>query len=473
MTQERRMAYLIGAVALGLAYYFAGTVLWPTTIVVVSVAFLAGVPVAMGYFAVKGVRPRSRLVAALVAWVPVLLVLGVLYLARWEGTICVILALPLLLLGASIGGVMAHARAEKGGSTEVLALVVLPLIMMPIERRLPVADRVTERVTAIDIAVGPARVWDEIADVDTIRAAERGRALYTAIGFPAPLAATLDHPQEGGVRIASFERGIEFVETITEWDAERRLSFAIAPRPSTAAPALDQHVAIGGPYFDVLEGTYALEGSGDTLTRLTLTSRYRVTTRFNAYAGWWADRVMASVQGNILAVIKARSESRAYVPKERIRAATRAAALRVARLPRESDSRSTGFSVVGDLSGITDIYADSVVVLVRDGALRAQRIIGGPQVLDSITASLALPSGQSWTAGTESNAAVLEWPTLEGDSLALGPMRRFTIPRQPGEAIDGRWVVFTNHLTVPKTADNPYARAWTYVHGPKLELPAP
>jgi len=467
------VAFLIGAVALGLAFYVAGAVLWPTAIVIVSVSFLAGVPVAMGYLAVKGAGPRSRLAAALVAWLPVLVVLGVLYVARWEGTICVILALPLLLLGASIGGLMAHARAKTGGTSEVLALIALPLIAMPLEQRLPLSDRLTERATAIDIAAGRARVWDEIADVDTILAAERGRALYTAIGFPAPLAATLDYPQEGGVRVASFERDIAFVETITAWDAESRLSFAIAPRPSTTAPALDRHVAIGGPYFDVLTGTYELEPGGDTRTRLTLTSRYRVTTRLNRYAGWWADRVRASVQKNILAVIKARSESRAFAPKERIRAATRAAALRVARIPRESDSRSTGFSVVGDLSGTTDIYADSVVVLVRDGTLRAQRIMGGPQVLDSITASLATATAQSWYAGTESNAVVLAWPTLEGDSLALGPLRRFTIPRRPGEPLDGRWVVFTNHLTVPRTADNPYARAWTYAHGPKLELPAP
>jgi hypothetical protein len=37
----------------------------------------------------------------------------------------------------------------------------------------------------------------------------------------------------------------------------------------------------------------------------------RVSTRFNLYAGWWADRVMASVQRNILVVLKQRAESAA------------------------------------------------------------------------------------------------------------------------------------------------------------------
>ena len=48
--------------------------------------------------------------------------------------------------------------------------------------------------------------------------------------------------------------------------------------------------------------------------------------------------------------------------------------------------------------------------------------------------------------------------------IALGPTRRFTIPRPEGESLDDRWVVFTFHLTVPKTVENPYGTAWTYVH---------
>jgi hypothetical protein len=39
-----------------------------------------------------------------------------------------------------------------------------------------------------------------------------------------------------------------------------------------------------------------------------LRSRQRVSTRFNFYAGWWADRIMGSIQDNILAVHKLRAE---------------------------------------------------------------------------------------------------------------------------------------------------------------------
>ena len=72
---------------------------------------------------------------------------------------------------------------------------------------------------------------------------------------------------------------------------------------------LDEHVKVGGRYFDVLEGEYELGplAGGDTL--LHLSSRVRVSTHFNAYAGFWTDAVMRSIQSSILQVIKQRAET--------------------------------------------------------------------------------------------------------------------------------------------------------------------
>jgi hypothetical protein len=55
-------------------------------------------------------------------------------------------------------------------------------------------------------------------------------------------------------------------------------------RDSFPAGALDEHVRIGGAYFDLLDTEYAMrkvEGG----TELSVTMRYRVSTPFNWYAG--------------------------------------------------------------------------------------------------------------------------------------------------------------------------------------------
>lgn len=463
-----KLRYLLGAIAYGLLTYavFAmGEPLADTLLILVSISFLFGVPFAVGYLMARGLRSEYTVVAALSGWLPLLVAIGFLFATGFEGTICIVMALPFILAGAAVGGLFAHLRsraAARDRRIELGTVLALPFLLSPLERRLDAPDRFAESVTAIEIAASPTRVWDEIAEVDTIRADERGRALYTSIGFPPPLAATLDLPQEGGIRRASFGGGVLFTETITEWEPEQRLAFEIDPSFAEGEPALDPHVRIGGRYFDVLSGAYAIEPIDASRVRLVLTSRHRVSTRFNVYAGWWSERVMQSVQREILAVIRARAEDAARAPKARLRAATAARALRESAEPRVANSFETGFSVVGDFPGRTDVYADSVVVLVRGGRIAWPRL-GVGEVHDSTTASLAQPSGESWIAGRASRGLIFEHATA-GDSAALGPMLRFTIPREPGESLDGRWVSFTHHLTVPRTADNPYGAAWAYTH---------
>jgi hypothetical protein len=59
----------------------------------------------------------------------------------------------------------------------------------------------------------------------------------------------------------------------------------------------------------VLEGEYRLEPLAPDRVRLHLSSRHRLSTRFNAYAGWWSDLVMSDTQGAILEVVKSRAEN--------------------------------------------------------------------------------------------------------------------------------------------------------------------
>ncbi len=461
-----RASYIVAAFVFGLLLYgLAAGPLVGLLIPIVSLAFLIGVPFGIGYLTSKGVGSASMLVSMSVGILPMLAILAVLYLIGSEGAICILMASPLLLCGAITGGLAEHGRRKKQAETsrfEIGLVLAGPLLLAPLERRIDPTARITDSVTSIEIAAPAANVWDEIATVGSIAPAELGRALYTAIGFPRPIAATLDLAQEGGVRRASFEGGVLFKETVTEFEPERRLAFEIDPSYEQGEPRLDPHVRIGSEYFDVLRGAYDIAPADPGRVRLTLTSRHRVTTRFNLYAGWWSDRVMQSVQRNILAVIKARAEDAGRAPKARIREATVARLARESATPREASSFETGFGVVADLPGRTDVYPDSIVVLVRDGRIAWPRMEAGA-THDSTTASLATASGQAWNTGRPSNAIVLERGAT-ADTLALGPMLRFTIPRAPGESLDGTWVVFTHHLTVPKTADNPYGLAWTYTH---------
>ena len=116
----------------------------------------------------------------------------------------------------------------------------------------------------------------------------------------------------GGIRTATFERGVSFFEVVTEWKPAKALAFTIRADPEFIPhTAFDQHVIVGGRFFDVLDGHYEIEVLSASRCRLHLTSRHRLTTRFNGYAGWWSGLIMSEIQNTILGVIRARAESAA------------------------------------------------------------------------------------------------------------------------------------------------------------------
>jgi hypothetical protein len=79
-------------------------------------------------------------------------------------------------------------------------------------------------------------------------------------------------------------------------------------KPDSFPPgALDDHVRIGGEYFDLIESSYSL-APHDGGTRLTLRSRYRVSTHFNWYAGPVADFLIGDFSEVILRFYARRAE---------------------------------------------------------------------------------------------------------------------------------------------------------------------
>ncbi|HVS00764.1 MAG TPA: SRPBCC family protein [Thermoanaerobaculia bacterium] len=278
---------------------------------VMTFGFLFLVPVTVGYLAVLPAPQPSRLYQLFFPWIPCALILLVAALIGWEGSICLYMGSPILFIMGSVGGLLG-GRAALRSWTSMAAVLLVPWIVMPLDSKLPLPREIREVKTETVIAAPAEVVWRNIVQVPEIRPEEHRPALFTAMGFPRPVSATLDREGVGGLRHARFEKGVLFLETVTEWEKERRLAFTIdAQTESIPATTLDPHVTIGGPFFDVLTGTYTIEPLPGGKLRLHLASRHRVSTRFNVYSGLWADAIMRSIQNNILDVIRRRCETEA------------------------------------------------------------------------------------------------------------------------------------------------------------------
>ena len=194
----------------------------------------------------------------------------------------------------------------------MLRFLVLPYGLGPVEQGFTPASDLREAGTTIDIEADPASVWHEVVQVPPIQAHEHGFAWSHMIGFPRPIAATASGTGVGALREATFERGVLFVERVTTYVEQEGLRFSIhADADTIPARALDQHVTVGGPYFDVLEGSYMIERLGPQRVRLHLSSEHRPSTGFNGYASPWTDFIMRDTQECILEIVARRAERRA------------------------------------------------------------------------------------------------------------------------------------------------------------------
>jgi hypothetical protein len=299
----------------GAQWHFAG---WTP---VMSLSFLLLVPFAVGFitvFIVERRQPQPGWIWFLLPWVPLLGgSLGAM-LVLWEGFICVIMFAPIALLCGSFGGVIAGllVRLPRNVATKnmCLALVaVLPLATHPWLQSLLMKRDLRSVNNARVIHASPEIVWRNIERVPRIDSSELPLSWAHRIGFPSPVEATLSYPGIGGVRHATFEGGVLFIENIDVWEPGRRLAFSIHAQTDQIPPTtLDDHVQVGGPFFDVLRGEYVIEPLADGSVRLHLTSLHRVSTDFNWYARYWTDGVMADIQETILTVIQKRCEAESH-----------------------------------------------------------------------------------------------------------------------------------------------------------------
>ncbi len=332
-TGARQLLVALGGVLLGLAYGLCARLVFDgtptsarpaltTAFAGMSLSFLFLVPLGLGaltaWFSPRTSRWRW-LYWVFLPLVPCLLLMAAVLALAWEGAFCIVLASPIFLGMAVLGGaatglVLWIIEGEKMRKAPalgaVVSVLVVPFVLAPVEARVPPAEALREVATSVAVAADARTVWGQIVRVPAIEASELAPSAFRRIGVPRPLEATLSHDGVGGLRRARFEGGIVFDETVTEWDPERAFAFRILVRPESIAPdVLDRHVRVGGEYFDVLEGRFRIEPAGPGVV-LHLSSRHRLSTHLNAYAGLWTDAIMQDIQESICRVVKRRSEAR-------------------------------------------------------------------------------------------------------------------------------------------------------------------
>lgn len=293
---------------------FFGVNSWKDLYSVMSFTFLCCLPTIVGaltiYFSSQE-KAQSFSYKFFMPWVPIFIFFVLTMALALEGWACWLMVLPLFLLAASAGGFIgAHFKLKKKDNTVYISvLTLLPFLISPIEHLIGTIPGTYKAYTFIDIHAPAEKIWDNVTRVKEIPLEQDKGLLTRSLGFPRPVKAELNYLGVGAYRKAIFTNGLVFHETVTEYSHQKKMVFTIKANPhEIPSTTLDEHVVIGGEYFDVLNGTYELEKLNEKTYRLHLYSHFKLTTTFNFYASWWAKWIMKDIQQNILQVEKKRAE---------------------------------------------------------------------------------------------------------------------------------------------------------------------
>lgn len=275
-------------------------------------AFVFLVPLMIGVIAVYSTPAEERgWVRSLWSpWLPTTVFVAGTALLLLEGSICIAMAMPIFLVLSSAGGLLTllALRTLRPSPGSVSVLVALPLLIGYGETHLPLPQDSFTAQDSVWIAAPPEKIWPLITHARDIQPDElRGGVAY-AIGVPFPVQGVTEVVDGQRVRRSTWQKQVRFDEPVTEWEENRYIRWRYAFQPdSFPAGALDDHVVIGGKYFDLIDTAYRLtpEGQG---TRLAIQVRYRVSTNFNFYATAVARFLVNDTASSLLQLYKARGE---------------------------------------------------------------------------------------------------------------------------------------------------------------------
>lgn len=288
---------------------------WSGLLGIMTVSFLLLVPFGIGALTIY-LSPLSKVKSAsyriMMPWLPIFAFLTLTLLFNIEGWACWLMVFPIFLLAASAGGwVAGHFKLKKANGERIYVsiIVFLPFFMSPIEQLIGSIPGKYEAYTYIDLHADKATIWNNVTRVRAISDKQDKGWLTRTLGFPRPIRAELNYDGVGAYRKAIFDKGLIFHEQVISYEHQRRMHFTIKANPhEIPSTTMDEHVVIGGNYFDVLDGTYVLQKLNANTYRLHLYSHFKLTTTFNFYASWWAGWIMKDIQNNILQVIQQRVE---------------------------------------------------------------------------------------------------------------------------------------------------------------------
>jgi hypothetical protein len=296
------------------AFIFGGDQGWLPGFQAMSLAFIFAVPFVVGALTVfwaEKIENRSYLYYIFAPWLATLLFMLGSMVTLLEGSICIIIIAPIFIPLSSIGGIVMGAiiRHKKNTSHKLQIIAFFPLCVVAVEQYIPLNNQIAQLSSSIEIKAPAETVWYHLNNATHIKESEIPDSLAYLIGAPKPISGKTILENNQRVRKSVWQKGVYFDEQIVAWQENEFISWTYQFFPdSFPKGSMDDHVVIGGQYFDLMTTSYRLE-TIPLGTKLTLEIQYRVSTKFNWYTRPLARYLIQDSLDSLLHFYQVRNEN--------------------------------------------------------------------------------------------------------------------------------------------------------------------
>lgn len=278
-------------------------------------SLFVGAPFAVGMISVLLFgfsKPQPLLPCLAVALASAMLAGMAIVAVALEGIICLLMAAPIAMVLAFLGGIVGYAiQMRPWLNEEALTLSVAMIVVLPALMAAESANEAESPARAIDTEIiidAPAdKVWENVVSFPPLAEPEEW---FFQAGVAYPQRAEIHGAGVGAVRHCVFSTGT-FVEPIDVWEPSACLRFRVSEQPepmrewspySIHPPHLDH-------YLVCREGQFLLQPLPDGQTRLVGTTWYSNRMWPAPYWGLWSDFIIHRIHLRVLKHIQQLAEA--------------------------------------------------------------------------------------------------------------------------------------------------------------------
>ncbi len=188
-------------------------------------------PAASGFAVAVTTKPARILTTSLI--IALILSLSILLLTGLEGWICVLMALPLIVFGMTVGGFCGYFFRKRmidsskfPQTIKFIVLLIAPVFLIgahSAEQYLIDPLRDETFVTTVSFNAGPDQVWETLKSAESV---EASKPFLLKMGLPVPVRCELEKEGVGSRRICYFDSGY-IEERITEWNPPNSMKMEV------------------------------------------------------------------------------------------------------------------------------------------------------------------------------------------------------------------------------------------------------